>query len=543
MIRNVTFSVGKFILASTVFAVTAATTASDNTTTTTTTTTNENNSNNNYINRNSKSKSNSISCSSKIIKEGIPSADVKRSAIAARLNQLLYNLEGTTTSSDSDDEDDNGNNPYLELESYGFYSGTYYESGIDAAYTIHIKNNNEDEDNDDDNNNTQYCFVSYRGTSETSMKDWFSNLDTDPIEFSNSEDGDDNNNDNHNNCDMHKGYYDAYNFEYRQQIESFLDKCINECSRSSSSDDSPNNSCEVVLSGQSQGGAIAEIAGLYLKDRFPKNNSIPMYVITFGSPQALGAGCSNILTYEERCNWYHYIMTTDGLLGQEVVYDPIPMLYSQYFDTSSILNDTFATESTYARENGVAFIGHEIILASYDTSRTYYAGFDKHGISDITKIDTTGRAHQYDLYTDVVEKQYEQLYYANNNDDNNAVNNDDNNDANWASLPTTGFSIGSLCNKNENMCIIGSECKKANWYDWSTVCQPPSSMSSKIDNTNTTTMDTNISTISSISSSSSTYNESSSSSSSSSSSQNGSSSSSFFFYISSLSWIMMLSVS
>jgi hypothetical protein len=538
MMRGVTFSVGTFILASTVSAVTAATTTSD-TNTNTNTNTNENNNNNSSNNTSSSS-----SCSSKIINEGIPFADVKRSAIAARLNQLLYNLEG------SSDEEDNDNNPYLELQSYGFYNGTYYESGIDAAYTIHIKNsnnnNNEDDDDDDNNinNNTQqqYCFVSYRGTTETSMKDWFSNLDTDPIEFSNSDVDS-----NKNNCDVHKGYYDAYNFEYRQQIESFLDKCTKECnsnSNSNSDDSSPNNNnnnnnnnCEVVLSGHSQGGAIAEIAGLYLKDKFPtkNNSSIPIYVITFGSPQSLGAGCSNILSYEERCNWYHYIMTTDGLLGREVVYDPIPMIYSQYFDTGSILNDTFATESTYARENGIAYIGHEIILASYDISRTYYAGFDKHGILDYTKIDTTGRAHQYDLYTTVVEKQYEQLYYANNKDNNN----DNNDDDNWALLPTTGFSVGSLCNINENMCIIGSECKKTNWFDWSTVCQPLPSMSTKIDNgNNTTTTDTNTSTISS----SSTYNESPSSSPSSSSSQNGSTSL-IFFYISSLSCIMMLSVS
>ena len=144
------------------------------------------------------------------------------------------------------------------------------------------------------------------------------------------------------------------------------------------------------------------------------------------------------------------------------------------------------------------------------------------------------------------------LYYhdANNNNNNDANNN--NNYYYWTlslSIPTTGFSIGSLCNRNENMCIIGSECKKVNWYDWSTVCsnsQPPSlslssslSMSSKIDNTNNynATTDTNTSTISS-SSSRSTYGASSSAS----SSQNGSSSF-FFFYLSSLSWIMMLSVS
>ena len=89
------------------------------------------------------------------------------------------------------------------------------------------------------------------------MEDWLSNFDIDPIEFR-SED---------NNCNIHQGYYDAYyNFGYRPQIESFLDKCINECSTTNSN--SSDDRCEVVLSGHSQGGAIAEIAGFYLKDRY-----------------------------------------------------------------------------------------------------------------------------------------------------------------------------------------------------------------------------------------------------------------------------------
>merc|ERR1712194_349057 len=39
-------------------------------------------------------------------------------------------------------------------------------------------------------------------------------------------------------------------------------------------------------------------------------------------------------------------------------------------------------------------------------------------------------------------------------------------------LPTTGFAIGSPCNVDENMCLIGSECKKSNLFGWSAVCQP-----------------------------------------------------------------------
>ena len=474
---------------------------------------------------NDNNNNNNNHCSDKIRNDGLSQKEIKRSAIASRLTELLYNLDGGSSDSKDNNKDnnkkgDNGNNR-LFSESYGFYNGTYYESGIDAAYTLRHQTYIDDNSDAIDD---EYCFVIFRGTTRTSMKDWFSNADTDPVEYLDQ-------------CDIHQGYYDAYNFEYRSLIESFVTTCSHECS-----------GCDIVLSGHSQGGSIAEIAGLYLQDQLqPQNHtdhtnddndnesSSSLYVITFGSPQALGKGCMQLLSsVTTHCNWYHYIMTTTGVLGREIVYDPVPMMYSHYFDK---LNDTFVIANTYARYGGLAYIGHEIVLGgSYDTTRTYYSGFNTHGIRDYTKIDTTGRAHAYELYTTVLESQYQdsRSNYNNNNDNNNHNNNyidvDEKDDktnnidetssssssssslASYMSaymssympsslsssssaslssssssssssyhnyyLPTTGFAIGSLCNVDENMCLRGSDCKKSKVFGWSAVCQPLRSSSS-----------------------------------------------------------------
>merc|ERR1711865_970813 len=104
------------------------------------------------------------------------------------------------------------------------------------------------------------------------------------------------------------------------------------------------------------------------------------------------------------------------------------------------------------------------------------------GIQDYKKSDATGRAHQYRLYTSVLEQQQE-LYSStndithndyNNNYDNDDDENDDGSNNNYNNyMPTTGFSIGSLCNTNENMCVSGSDCKRTSWWhDWSAICQP-----------------------------------------------------------------------
>ena len=192
-------------------------------------------------------------------------------------------------------------------------------------------------------------------------------------------------------------------------------------------------------------------------------------MITFGSSQSLGAGCIQEFTAEQRCNWYRYIMTTEGVWGRGIVYDPVPLMYSEYFDDKQYAD--FALSWTFGRHGGLAYIGHELVVGSYDPTHTYYSAFNGHGIQDYKKSDATGRAHQYRLYTSVLEQQQE-LYSNtndithddyndnNDNDDDNFSNNNNNNNY----MPTTGFSIGSLCNTNENMCVSGSDCKRTSWW-------------------------------------------------------------------------------
>ena len=94
--------------------------------------------------------SNSSSCCSTAILElgGIPSKDVKRSAVAAILSELILDLH----------KDDN--DPNL-ADAYGYKDGIYYESGVDAVYTARVKN--------------EYCVAVFRGTTFM-VQDMFSNL-------------------------------------------------------------------------------------------------------------------------------------------------------------------------------------------------------------------------------------------------------------------------------------------------------------------------------------------------------------------------------
>ena len=70
-------------------------------------------------------------------------------------------------------------------------------------------------------------------------------------------------------------------------MEDFLQNCIEECPE-----------CDVVLTGHSQGGGIAEVAALYYKKAraSPPDN---LYVITFA------AGCIPLFAKEEVLSLHH----------------------------------------------------------------------------------------------------------------------------------------------------------------------------------------------------------------------------------------------
>jgi len=377
-----------------------------------------------------------IGCSTRLLEEGIPPRDVQRSAVAAKLSHLVYDvneLRGDTNKISS------------LMESHGFSNSTYFEKGIDAI----LATKHED----------GYCMLGFRGTTKFQVLDWLSNLDASPVEYN----GGDNNNNNNNldnttptGCDLHSGYYESYvNFGFKSEVEEYLEDCTRDCP-----------TCDVVLTGHSQGGAIAEIAALFSNDRYDgKTTTQPTFVITFGAPHALGEKCLEWLSEDERCRWYHYVMATKegGLFGTGLVYDPVATLYSNTF---LVFNDTEnVIERTFARNGGIAYPGHTIIVSSEDPASSYYGGFDGRFTivtTDMT-IDTSGDAHRYGLYEKVLAEQND-LYAGGS-----------------TTLPTHGFSVGSVCDINQDMCGDGSICLVNGLLDWETTCQQKQQASVLVD--------------------------------------------------------------
>jgi hypothetical protein len=113
-----------------------------------------------------------------------------------------------------------------------------------------------------------YCFAAFRGTT-LRLDDWRQNfmLGTEEVCKGPTADEDC--------CFTRKGFYQAYNTAYKAGMEAALRECASDCSDP--------DEC-VVLTGHSQGAAIAAVAALYLSDLNP-------YVITFGQPLTVDQPC------------------------------------------------------------------------------------------------------------------------------------------------------------------------------------------------------------------------------------------------------------
>eukprot|EP00535_Pseudo-nitzschia_heimii_P010796 CAMPEP_0197196868 /NCGR_PEP_ID=MMETSP1423-20130617/32577_1 /TAXON_ID=476441 /ORGANISM="Pseudo-nitzschia heimii, Strain UNC1101" /LENGTH=346 /DNA_ID=CAMNT_0042650681 /DNA_START=326 /DNA_END=1363 /DNA_ORIENTATION=- len=342
--------------------------------------------------------------------------DLKRSSVAATLSYLVYKLDDDPLAAEAP--------AFAKVFDGQRERGMLYESGIDAAFTTRIRN--------------EYCVVAFRGTaSRYDMEDMKSNFDTDPVEFDPWDSREKNETANENFvCEVHGGYSDSYtSFYYRSSVEDFLQTCTEECPE-----------CDVLLTGHSQGGGIAEVAALHYKQMVPAPPE-NLYVIVFGAPQALGAGCRSIFSKEESCRFYRYVMTTEGPLGRGLIYDPIPMIIPR------AMGDDFS--DTYARYGGFTYLGYELFL-NYDDSTALALGtFEGHYGVKANKYDISTKSHDPDLYADILDRQNQQLSSSNEaNDDYECY------------LPTNGFSVGSLCNRDESdlHCAIGlSECKRDGW--------------------------------------------------------------------------------
>jgi len=221
-------------------------------------------------------------------------------------------------------------------------------------------------------------------------EDWLSNIDfMDAVTIENST------------CHVHQGYYNAYqDFEYKLQIESFVQSCQTDCPQ-----------CQVVLTGHSQGGAIASVVGVLWKDKNP-------YVETFGAPQALGEGCLDFVVSDENngndCRWTHFVMSRPATTSNGLSYDAVPMIFPHLFGNA-------------AKYAPFGFIGHEIFLSTDDPTSTVYTGFNRHRFA----MPYTGEAHAEELYSTVFEALSEITQST------------------AKSIPTTGFVDGTICNRDD----------------------------------------------------------------------------------------------
>ena len=142
------------------------------------------------------------------------------------------------------------------------------------------------------------CFVAFRGTIRT-FRDWQQNFTLRTKQVCNGQEC----------CRVRKGFYQAYNTKYHPYLEDSIRSCVED------SCDKEDADC-VVLTGHSQGGAVASIAAMYLSDLNP-------FVITFGSPPAIFDPCPLILQSSSR--WYRYVNTKAAkILRFGIAYDPVP---------------------------------------------------------------------------------------------------------------------------------------------------------------------------------------------------------------------------
>jgi hypothetical protein len=212
------------------------------------------------------------------------------------------------------------------------------------------------------------CLMAFRGTttdirSPTFFKDWEEDLQQKQVPFLG-------------NCTITKGIYGAYYASFSGELEDSVRLCMSSCPH-----------CNLLITGISQGGSIANMAGVLFE-----SYGFSPYVVTFAQPKVLGFDC-----LLNPWRWYRFIHAVPGLLRLQ--YDIVPMV---------------AATGT--------FYGHEIVVSSDDSS-----GVDYVGLKHVEKYPWNIGAHYHEGYIAAV----------------NAVRN------NGYPIRINGFRSGSKCSVDE----------------------------------------------------------------------------------------------
>jgi Lipase (class 3) len=191
-----------------------------------------------------------------------------------------------------------------------------------------------------------YCMAVFRGTSPA-VEDWMQNIN--PFTGQNcgqeSVDGDTGC------CNVRSGFNQAYDAGYRSQLESIVNDCVNRCE--------DEEDC-LILSGHSQGAAIAGIAAIRLAHLNPQ-------VIAIAPPPAVHMPCS--IVSSER--WYNFINSSAG--GSGLAYDLItlaPGVGADYVGRTFLLSD----DNTGAAYVGINTIG-DIWMGPHDSDLHRLTGY------------------------------------------------------------------------------------------------------------------------------------------------------------------------
>ena len=203
-----------------------------------------------------------------------------------------------------------------------------------------------------------YCMVAFRGTDISSWGDLYQNfqLGNEPVCV------------NGVCCNAEKGFHEAYHRSYQVDLETAIRVCASQCNELS---------CPtVVLTGHSQGGAVATIASIYVADLLP-------ILITFGQPPTLDTPCSLV-------NADRTVRFENSRVGRRgTTYDPVPYLPYQagHFGNQVMLGDD---------SSGVAFIGQntEIEFDPWD-SENFFAShrLTSDNVGYMTRIDSLVNAN------------------------------------------------------------------------------------------------------------------------------------------------------